>query len=94
MKFKDVVEKRKDQFIIKDLTQRKDFAITESTPSSSKHKIITLDFGVDILGNDNCRYVNTDLVLLAFKEFYGEDYLLTAIKEIKSYDEVKDKVVL
>lgn len=90
MKFKEIAKKLKDQFIIKDLTQGVDFAITESTPKDTKHKIITLDFGMNSDGFDNCRYVNVDLVLMAFKEFYGEEYLIKAIKEIKPYDEIKE----
>lgn len=94
MKFKDVVKAFvKDQFIIKDLTQNKDFAITESTPDNSKHKIVTIDFGRDVFGEDDCRYVNTDLILMVLKEFYGEEYLLKAVKEIKSYTEIKDKSI-
>jgi len=90
MKFKEIVKRLKDQFIIKDLTQGVNFAITESTPEDARHKIITLDFGMNPYGFDNCRYVNVDLVLMAFKEFYGEEYLIKAIKEIKSYDVIKD----
>jgi len=90
LKIKDIVNKiSKDQFIVKELFKdSKPFSITESTPKTNKYKTLCIDFGEDI-----CRFVSLDNLILILKEMYGKDYLVKAINEIKPYDEIKDIVV-
>lgn len=86
MKVKDLIKKQCDgQFIIKSLYNQKKFAITESTPDNTNNKMLCIDFG-----NNIARFVELDILLLVLKEFYGDEYLIKAIKEIKPYDKIKN----
>lgn len=95
MKLKNFVYKNmKDQFIVNDIYEQDvaPFAITESTPNpvDDKHKVICLDFG-DINGVNESRYIPVDVMIMILKDFYGTEFLEKAVKEVKPYDEVKDK---
>lgn len=88
MKIKDIIQKKcNSQFVINSLyNDKKDiFALTESTPDNLNNKILCIDFG-----NEDARFIELDSLILVLKEFYGEEYLIKAINEIKSYDKVKD----
>jgi hypothetical protein len=89
MKIQDTIKKvNKDQFIIDNSIFYKDnkpFAITESTPETFKYKVISIDFE-----KGNYRAIDLDWLLLILTEFYGKDFLVKAITEIKNYDSVKD----
>jgi hypothetical protein len=90
IKVKDIIQKiSKDQFVIRELLKdNKPFAITESTPENHTYKILCIDFGKGI-----SRYITLDNLLLILKEMYGNEYIIKAMEEIKSYDDVKDKII-
>jgi hypothetical protein len=87
LKIKDIVHKvSNDQFIYSDfMVTKKMFALTESTPKDYKFKALCIDFGEKVN-----RFINLDALLLILKEFYGKDYLIKSINEIKYYDSIKD----
>ena len=82
----------KDQFVIHNLYGDDEFALTESTPLDRKgferNKTLTIDFGDNIT-----RYIDLDVLLIVLKEFYGKDFLIDSLNQIKFYDEVKDKII-
>lgn len=92
-KLKNFVNKiMKDQFEINDIYNQgvEPFAITESTPETNKHKTICIDFG-DINSKNESRYIPVDVLIMILKDFYGDEFLEKALKEIKAWDSVKDK---
>ena len=94
MKLKDYIYKpMEDQFIVNDIYKEgvNPIAITECTPTKTQNnKTICIDFGT-INGKNEGRFIPVDVLLMALKDFYGDEYLLNAIKEIKFYNEIKNK---
>ncbi|EQB4340427.1 hypothetical protein ACYJ2U_001680 [Clostridium botulinum] len=92
MKIEDSIKRTsKDQFIINNLYNGTPFALTESTPQEKayeRNKILTIDFGKGIM-----RHISLDMLLLVLQEFYGKELLIDAIKQFKSYDEIRDKKI-
>ncbi|HCL4447102.1 TPA: hypothetical protein N2D16_002707 [Clostridium botulinum] len=92
MRIEDLIKRTsKDQFIINNFYNSTSFALTESTSQEKEYernKILTIDFGNGII-----RYIGLDMLLLALQEFYGKEVLIDSIKQFKSYDEIKDKII-
>ena len=90
---KDLIEKVDDnQFIIHTKEGyslgTRDFAITESTPTTTSSKIISIDFG-----SGDSRPLTLERLILVLTEFYGKEYLLELLSKLKSYDDVKDIIL-
>ncbi|HCL4455081.1 hypothetical protein EJM73_08455 [Clostridium botulinum] len=92
MRIEDLIKRTsKDQFNINNFYNSTSFALTESTPQEKEYernKMLTIDFGNNII-----RHVGLDMLLLVLQEFYGKEFLINSIKQFKSYDEIKDKVI-